>query len=199
MFFFLRSTGCIERLECHESLYRKSSDYQIPLYPQYCGLYAMAGFYILGLYLPDLSMCVCAHVFPRVLWLLDCFSLCEGVPKRKGLDIPIREMKATCIQRSIWWTLGWRSWLRRWMFHDFLCSWIRSSWIYDDLCCFVMFCWAWAKINVEMCWDILYIWELGGLCCVVGWNFQVLFQDLVKFIFHERTWVCNWSCLETKT
>ena len=52
---------------------------------------------------------------------------------------------------------------------------------------------------VEMSWDILYIWELGGLCCVVGWNFQVLFQDLVKFIFHERTWVCFWSCLETKT
>lgn len=142
-------------------------------------------------------VCVYVQVFPPVLWLLDCFSLCEGVPKRKGLDIPIREMKATWIQRSIWWTPGWRSWLRRWTFDDFLCSWIRSFWMYDDLCCFV-------ELEHTLRWDVLrYTVHMGVgrslLCSWVGWNFQVLFQDLVKIIFHERTWVCFWSCLETKT
>ena len=109
-------------------------------------------------------VCVYVQVFPRVLWLLDCFSLCEGVPKRKGLDIPIREMKATWIQRSIWWTPGWRSWLRRWMFHDFLCSWIRSSWIYDDLCSFV-------ELEHTLPWDVLrYTVNMGvGRSVLCSW------------------------------
>ena len=56
--------------------------------------------------------------------------------------------------------------------------------IFLDLWRFMLFLLSLSIRYVEMSWDILYIWELGGLCCVVGWNFQVLFQDLVKFIFH---------------
>lgn len=150
----------------------------------------MAGFYILGLYLPDLSMCVCASVPTCVVasWLFQSLRRCsqtQGAGHSHQRDESNLDPK------------------------------VQDGGVGLGDGCFMIFCvhesdlLGFMKIYVvllslsiryvEMSWDILYIWELGGLCCVVGWNFQILFQDLVKIIFHERTWVCFWSCLETKT
>ena len=115
-------------------------------------------------------------MFPCVLWLLDfCQSLrLEGVPKRKGLDIPIREMKATWpwVHGS---PKGWYHGSYRLVsglgLMDF--SFVFMNQIFLDLCVFC--CWGWAY--VEMCWELLrYTVHMGGLSCVVGWNLQVSFS-----------------------
>lgn len=141
-------------------------------------------------------VCVYVQVFPCVLWLL-----CEGVPKRKGLDIPIREMKATWPQKTHGrWPMG--SKLSKWWMEPRLafglgdgCLMIFVCLHESDLLGFMVIYVVLLSLSiryVEMCWDILYIWELGRSVLCSWLESPGSFSD-------ERTRVCFRSCLETKT
>lgn len=142
------------------------------LYPQYCRLYAMAGFYILGplfAWFEYVCMCKCSHVCCGFL-IVSVFA--KVFPNARGWTFPSER----------WKQLGSKS---------------RYDGPQDGGVglgdgCFMIFCvhesdlLGFMKIYVallslsiryvEMSWDILYIWELGGLCCVVGWNVRVSFS-----------------------
>ena len=101
-------------------------------------------------------MCKCSHVCCGFL-IVSVFA--KVFPNARGWTFPSERWKQLGSKGP-----GWRSWLRRWMFHDFLCSWIRSSWIYEDLCCFV-------ELEHTLRWDVLrYTVHMGvGRSLLCSW------------------------------